>query len=71
MSDNPDACNGRNPSPMSSAAVTATGVPNPADPSKKEPKAKAISTSCTERSVLIDAMLVFIRSNAPCSAVNR
>ena len=43
--DRPDAASGEKPSPMRIAPVTATGVPNPAAPSKKAPKAKAISSS--------------------------
>ena len=35
MSDSPDAASGDDPQPMRIAAVTATGVPNPAAPSKK------------------------------------
>ena len=31
-------------------AVTATGVPKPAAPSKKAPKQKAISSNCSRRS---------------------
>lgn len=38
------------------AAVTATGVPKPAAPSKKAPKAKAISSSCSRRSWVMPAM---------------
>src|SRR5487761_2696501 len=39
------AKNGRNPRPVSIAAATATGVPNPAAPSMNAPNAKAISNA--------------------------
>lgn len=39
----PAAYNGLKPSPTSMAAVMATGAPNPAVLSRKEPKEKAIS----------------------------
>ena len=45
MSDSPEALSGEKPSPMRMAAVTATGVPNPAAPSKNAPKEKAIRRS--------------------------
>ncbi|MNS97896.1 hypothetical protein D3C72_1322450 [compost metagenome] len=45
ISDRPEAASGENPRPIRMAAVTATGVPKPAAPSKKAPKAKAISSS--------------------------
>ncbi len=45
MSERADASSGPKPSPMSSAPVMATGVPNPAVPSKNDPSAKAMSTS--------------------------
>ena len=38
MSDRPDAASGEKPRPISIAAVTATGVPNPAAPSKNAPR---------------------------------
>ena len=50
ISERPEACSGRNPKPMRSAAVTATGVPNPDAPSKNAPKQNAISSSCRRRS---------------------
>src|SRR6266480_2453476 len=37
------AKNGENPRPVSIVAATATGVPNPAQPSTNAPKAKATS----------------------------
>ena len=40
MSDRPDAASGAKPSPMRMAAVTATGVPKPAAPSKKRAEAE-------------------------------
>src|SRR3546814_18795622 len=45
MSDRPAACKGANPNPINMAAVTATGVPKPAAPSKKAPKEKAMNRS--------------------------
>src|ERR1019366_9302850 len=42
ISDKPKACSGLKPRPIRSAAVTATGVPNPDAPSKNAPKEKAI-----------------------------
>ena len=45
-SDMPAAASGEKPSPISIAALTATGVPKPAAPSKKAPKQKAMSRSC-------------------------
>ena len=40
-----------------SPPVTATGVPKPAAPSKKAPKQKAISSSCSRRSSVMPLML--------------
>ena len=45
MSDNPLAWIGENPSCNNRAAVIATGAPNPAAPSMKAPKQKAINTT--------------------------
>ena len=45
ISDSADASSGGNPSPISIAPVTATGVPNPAAPSKNAPKQNAMSRS--------------------------
>ena len=50
ISDRPDAASGEKPRPIRMAAVTATGVPKPAAPSKKAPKQKAISKSWMRRS---------------------
>ena len=38
ISDRPDAASGEKPRPIRIAAVTATGVPKPAAPSKNAPK---------------------------------
>ena len=46
----PAAESGEKPSPISMAAVTATGVPKPAAPSKKAPKQKAMNRTCIRRS---------------------
>ena len=56
ISDRPEAASGEKPRPISSAAVTATGVPKPAAPSKKAPKAKAISSSWSRRSSVMPPM---------------
>ena len=45
ISDRPDAASGEKPSPIRMAAVTATGVPKPAAPSKKAPNEKAMSSN--------------------------
>jgi hypothetical protein len=37
ISESPDAASGEKPRPIRIAAVTATGVPNPAAPSKNAP----------------------------------
>ena len=50
ISDRPEAASGEKPRPIRMPAVTATGVPKPAAPSKKAPKQKAISSSCMRRS---------------------
>ena len=47
ISERPDAASGAKPRPMSIAPVTATGVPNPAAPSKNAPNANATSSSCS------------------------
>ena len=57
MSEVIDAVNGGKPRPMRMADVTATGVPNPAAPSKKAPRQKATSTSCKRGSCVILARL--------------
>ena len=41
-SDKPEAASGEKPKPINIAAVTATGVPKPAAPSKNAPKLKAM-----------------------------
>lgn len=41
-----DALKGEKPSPTSMVAAVATGVPNPAAPSRDPPNAKAISSAC-------------------------
>ena len=53
------------------AAVTATGVPKPEAPSKKAPKQKAISSSCSRRSSVTPPMVVCKVSNTPFSTVSR
>ena len=53
------------------AAATATGVPNPAAPSMKAPKAKPMSTACSLRSSLSEPMESLMISNLPVSTVTR
>jgi hypothetical protein len=52
------------------AAVTATGVPKPAAPSKNAPKQKETSSSCRRRSVVMPVMLFCRTSNSPASFVS-
>ncbi len=52
----PDAASGEKPRPIRIEAVTATGVPKPAAPSKKAPNANAISSSCKRRSSVMPAI---------------
>ena len=47
------------------AAVIATGVPNPAAPSMKAPKEKAMSKACMRRSSEIVASEFLTTSNCP------
>ena len=70
MSERPDAASGAKPRPMSSAPVTATGVPNPAAPSKNAPNANATSSSCSRASVVTCVMLWRSVANSPRSAVS-
>ena len=70
ISDRPEACSGRKPKPMRIAAVTATGVPKPAAPSKNAPKQKAISSSCRRRSWVMPVMLCCSTLNRPASTVS-
>jgi len=53
------------------AAVTATGVPNPAAPSKNAPKLNAISSSCRRRSSVMWAIESCSTLNEPLSSVSR
>jgi hypothetical protein len=69
-SDRPAACNGRKPAPISSAAEMATGVPNPAAPSTKAPKQKAIKSACKRRSGDNDNTECLTISNWPVSTVS-
>ena len=70
MSERPDAASGAKPRPMSSAPVTATGVPNPAAPSKNAPNANATSSSCSRASVVTCVMLWRSVAKSPRSAVS-
>lgn len=53
------------------APATATGVPNPAAPSIKAPKAKAISSACKRRSRASPPTESFRNSNCPAASVRR
>src|SRR4029079_15298316 len=70
MSESADASSGGNPSPMSIAPVTATGVPNPAAPSKNAPKQNAISSSGSRRSVVMPMIARCSVTNTPRSSVS-
>ncbi|MDT4818717.1 hypothetical protein FQZ97_518170 [compost metagenome] len=50
ISERPEAASGEKPRPIRMPAVTATGVPKPAAPSKNAPKQNAISKSWMRRS---------------------
>ena len=52
------------------AAVTATGVPKPAAPSKNAPKQNDTSSSCSRRSVVMPVMLFCSTSNNPTEFVS-
>ena len=69
ISDRPAAGRGRNPSPMSMAAQMAMGVPNPAAPSMKAPKLKAISSTWMRRSTASPAIVWRTSSNLPVLTV--
>ncbi len=71
ISARPDAANGEKPRPIRIAPVTATGVPNPAAPSKNAPKQKAISSNCKRRSSVIRARESCSTLNEPFSVVRR
>ena len=65
MSARPAAASGLKPRPMSMAAEMATGVPKPAAPSMKAPKAKPMSSTWMRRSAAMPAMVSFTTSNFP------
>ena len=67
----PAAKNGENPSPVSIAAATATGVPKPAAPSTNAPNANAISIACSRRSFVRPPIESLMISNLPVSSVMR
>ena len=69
MSESPDAASGAKPRPMRMAAVTATGVPNPAAPSKNAPNEKAMSRSWRRRSAVTPVRLSCMILKAPVSQV--
>jgi len=71
MSDRPDAASGENPRPMRIAPVTATGVPNPAAPTKNAPKQNATTSNCSRRSLVTVVMLCLRTSKSPRSSVRR
>ena len=51
------------------AAATATGVPKPAQPSRKAPKAKAMSRACMRLSEVMEPMESLMISNLPVVTV--
>ncbi len=61
------AWKGSKPSPIMNAPAIATGVPNPAAPSRNAPKQNATSRSCSRRSGVMRAMDCFMISNCPVS----
>src|SRR6516225_4002983 len=71
MSDSPDAASGEKPSPISIAAVTATGVPKPEAPSKNAPNAKAIKSNCNRRSAVTPPIACCRIGKAPVATVSR
>src|ERR1035437_7919641 len=64
-----DAYSEEKPRPTIIAAATATGVPNPAQPSMKAPKVKAISNACIRFSDVIDPIESLMTSNLPVLTV--
>jgi len=66
-----DALNGENPSPINMLAAIATGVPNPAAPSRNAPNANAISNACSRGSGVSRPIEFLIISNCPVSTVTR
>ena len=66
----PTAASGEKPRPISMAAVTATGVPKPAAPSKKAPRQKAMNSSCRRRSSLMAPIERCRTANSPFSLVS-
>ena len=71
INDSPDAASGEKPSPISIAAVTATGVPNPDAPSKNAPKANAIRSNCSRRSAVTPPIVCCKIAKAPVATVSR
>ena len=71
ISERPEAASGEKPSPIRTAPVIATGVPKPEAPSKKAPKANAISSNCRRRSVVTPPIARCSSSNRPVSTVMR
>jgi len=66
-----DASRAENPSPAIIAAATATGVPNPAPPSRNAPNANAINRIWRRRPDVILPTEFLIISNLPVSTVIR
>ena len=69
ISVSPAAYSGGNPAPIKQRAEIATGVPNPAAPSRNAPKLNAINSACSRRSGDIATTDAFTFSNAPASTV--
>lgn len=62
---------GGKPRPANMAAAMATGVPKPAAPSMKAPKAKAIKRACMLRLLVTLPRESLMMSNLPVSTVTR
>lgn len=66
-----DALKAEKPNPLSMVAAIATGVPNPAAPSRNAPKANAINKACRRGSGVRRPIESRIISNLPVSVVTR
>src|SRR3984957_4776812 len=70
ISDRPDAASGEKPRPISTAPVTATGVPKPDAPSKNAPNENAISSNCSRRSAVTPPTARLSASKRPADPVS-
>src|ERR1035441_928921 len=64
-----DAYSAEKPKPTIIAAATATGVPNPAQPSMNAPNAKAINSACIRLSEVTEPIESLMTSNLPVVTV--